>query len=313
MLETFNRMQINKHVHTANNTRLKEANRITWAGLIVNVLLTVFKFFAGIAGRSGAMLADAVHSFSDLLTDVITFVGVAMGAKPDNKKYNYGHGKFETMASLIISVFLIAVAVGICREGISKIIFVAKGGMLEAPGSIALIAAVASVLCKEIIFRLTMRVAKRINSPTLKANAWHHRSDAFSSIGVLCGLAGAILLGENFRILDPVAAVVVSFFIGRIGVKLGWDAVRELLERSLPEEIEKQITQIIDGTDGLCHTHNLRTRRIGATIAIDAHVLVEPEMTVRNAHAKVEAAEVMLHQAFGEDCYISIHIEPMGE
>jgi len=293
--------------------RLQAANRVLWYGVVINITLTAFKFIAGIAGRSGAMIADAIHSLSDLLTDFIAFIGVALGAKPGNRKYNYGHGKFETMASLIISIILLLVAVGICREGVLKIIFVANGGTLEAPGFIALVAAVVSVVVKEAIYWITIRVAKRINSPTLVANAWHHRSDAFSSIGVLAGIGGAILLGEKFYLLDPIAAVVVSFFIGRIAVKLLWDASKELMERSLPEETERQIKQLIESIDGLQNVHSLRTRRIGSHIAIDSHVRIEPTTTVFDAHEKVEAAEVLLRQEFGDDTCISIHIEPLRE
>ncbi len=302
---------MHKREQTIKQKRLQAANRVTWYGLIANVVLTIFKLFAGISGHSAAMIADAIHSLSDLFTDFITFLGVAMGAKPDNRRYNYGHGKFETMASLIISFFLIAVAIGICWEGMTKIIHVAQGGTIEAPGIIALAAAAVAVLVKELIYRLTIRVAKRINSPTLEANAWHHRTDSFSSIGVMFGIGGAILLGEKFYILDPIAAIIVSLFIGRVGVKLAWTAACELMERSLPEETECQITHIVESVNGLQGVHSLRTRRIGCNIAVDLHVLVDAAMSVLDAHNRVEMSEELLKKKFGNDTYISIHIEPL--
>lgn len=216
------------------SVREREIYKVTLVGSLVNILLVVCKFAAGFGGKSAAMIADAVHSLSDLITDLIVIVFVRISSKPEDKGHDYGHGKYETLATFLIGAALLAVGVGICWSGIESIISFAKGEALQSPGWIALAAAIVSVVSKEILFHYTRLVGKRCNSPAVIANAWHHRSDAFSSIGTAVGIGGAILLGESWRVLDPLAAVIVSFFIVQVAVKQLKACIDELLERSLP-------------------------------------------------------------------------------
>lgn len=231
------------------SVREREIYKVTLVGSLVNILLVVCKFAAGFGGKSAAMIADAVHSLSDLITDLIVIVFVRISSKPEDKGHDYGHGKYETLATFLIGAALLAVGVGICWSGIESIISFAKGEALQSPGWIALAAAIVSVVSKEILFHYTRLVGKRCNSPAVIANAWHHRSDAFSSIGTAVGIGGAILLGESWRVLDPLAAVIVSFFIVQVAVKQLKACIDELLERSLPDDIEQEITQTVLSLD----------------------------------------------------------------
>ena len=289
------------------SVREREIYKVTLVGSLVNILLVACKFAAGFWGKSAAMIADAVHSLSDLITDLIVIVFVRISSKPEDKGHDYGHGKYETLATLLIGAALLAVGVGICWSGIESIISFAKGEALQSPGWIALAAAIVSVVSKEILFHYTRLVGKRCNSPAVIANAWHHRSDAFSSIGTAVGIGGAILLGESWRVLDPLAAVIVSFFIVQVAVKQLKACIDELLERSLPDDIEQEITQTVLSLDGVSQPHHLR---IGSHYAIDMHVRIDGSISPHEAHEKATAIEQKLRDTFGEDTYISIHVEP---
>lgn len=220
--------------------REREIFRVTWIGSIVNLLLLTFKFVAGIVGHSAAMVADAVHSLSDFVTDVIVILFVRISEKPQDEGHDYGHGKYETLATAIIGIILFFVGVGILYNGAISIIDTLGGKPLAKPSIWALIVAAISILAKELLYRYTILKGKLLNSQALTANAWHHRSDALSSIGTLIGIGGAICLGEQWHILDPIAAIVVSIFIMKVAVQLLKPCVDELLERSLPADIEKK-------------------------------------------------------------------------
>lgn len=291
--------------------REREIYKVTLTGSLVNVLLVVCKFIAGVLGHSAAMVADAVHSLSDLITDIIVLVFVRISGKPEDKGHDYGHGKYETFATLLIGVALFCVGVGILWNGGEQIYIYLKGGTLSSPGWIALIAALLSILLKELLFQYTRRVGKKYNSPAVIANAWHHRSDAFSSIGTAIGIGGAILLGENWRVLDPLAAVVVSFFIIHVAVKQLKPCLDELLERSLPDDIENHITSLVLSVPGVSEPHHLRTRRIGSNYAIDLHIRMDGNMPLFEAHDKATQIEHKLKEAYGANTYISVHIEPI--
>lgn len=290
--------------------REKELYKVTLIGSFVNVLLVICKFIAGILGHSAAMVADAVHSLSDLVTDVIVIVFVRVSGKPADKKHDYGHGKYETLATLLIGVALLAVGAGIFWSGAEKIIAFMKGESLSSPGWIALVAAIVSILSKEILFHYTRRVGRIFDSPAVIANAWHHRSDAFSSIGTAIGIGGAILLGENWRVLDPIAAVIVSLFIIKVSIMQLKPCLDELLESSLSEEIEQQITEIVLSEKGVTEPHHLRTRRIGSHYAIDVHIRMDGNMKLNEAHAKATSIEHKLREKYGEETYVSLHVEP---
>ena len=290
--------------------RTKEIYHVTFIGSIVNMLLLVFKFLAGILGHSAAMIADAVHSLSDFITDIIVIVFVRISSKPVDHSHNYGHGKYETLATAIIGFVLLGVAVGLFIGGAKDILFVVRGGTLEKPGVIALIAAAVSIVLKELIYQYTVYKGKNIESQALVANAWHHRSDAFSSIGTLLGIGGAIWGGARWRILDPLAAVVVSFFIARVAVKILHGTINELLEHSLPVSIENEIREIILSVDGVTAPHHLRTRRIGYNYAIDVHIRMDGGISLEDAHRTTSVVEQRLKERYGAGTYVSIHTEP---
>lgn len=291
--------------------REKEIFRVTWIGSIVNFGLLVFKFVAGIVGHSAAMVADAVHSLSDFVTDIVVIAFVRISGKPEDEDHGYGHGKYETLATAIIGIILFFVGVGILVNGATTVADTLGGQPLEAPSLIALVAAAASIILKELLYRYTIHAGKRLRSQAVVANAWHHRSDAFSSIGTLVGIAGAIFLGERWRILDPIAAIVVSAFIIKVAIQLLKPCVDELLERSLPTEVETRIREIILSFPAVSAPHHLRTRRIGNHIAIEVHVRMDGATPLAAAHSVATDIEKRLKAEFGEDTHIGIHMEPV--
>ena len=291
--------------------REKKIYHVTLIGSAVNIVLIVLKFIAGAIGRSAAMTADAIHSLSDLVTDIIVLVFIRISGKPGDSDHSYGHGKFETMATLIVGLILLFVGLGVAYSGIISVIASRKGHTPQPPGMLALIVAVISIILKEWTYRFTVSRGRSLDSPAVIANAWHHRSDAMSSIGTAVGIGGAIFFGDGFEILDPVAAIVVSFFIMKVAIQLIIPSLGELLEKSLPEEVQEQIRQIILSYPGVSEPHHLRTRRIGNTYAIDVHLRMDGDMPLRIAHDHVSAIERKIRAAFGMQTHISIHIEPV--
>lgn len=291
--------------------RQKETYRVTIAGSIINILLLAFKFAAGILGHSAAMIADAIHSLTDFVTDAIVLVFVRLGSKPTDRDHDYGHGKYETLASAIIGVSLLVVGMMICYSGVTKTYHAMCGEPLQQPGFIALVAAVASVVLKEWAYRFTVRVGRRCHSEAVVANAWHHRSDALSSVGTTVGIGGAIILGEKWAVLDPLTAIVVSFFIMKAAWSVLSKAVDELTDGSLPKETEDEIESIVSEDNEVSVVHNLCTRRIGNRIAIEMHVRMPGETSLYVAHRHATEIEQRLKQRFGADTHISIHLEPV--
>lgn len=291
--------------------RQKETYRVTIAGSIINILLLAFKFAAGILGHSAAMIADAIHSLTDFVTDAIVLVFVRLGSKPTDHDHDYGHGKYETLASAIIGVSLLVVGMMICYSGVTKTYHAMCGEPLQQPGFIALAAAVASVVLKEWAYRFTVRVGRRCHSEAVVANAWHHRSDALSSVGTTVGIGGAIILGEKWAVLDPLTAIVVSFFIMKAAWSVLSKAVGELTDGSLPKETEDEIEKIVSEDKDVSVVHNLCTRRIGNRIAIEMHVRMPGETSLYVAHHHATEIEQRLKQRFGADTHISIHLEPV--
>lgn len=292
-------------------TREQGIFKVVIVGGIVNFLLLIFKFIAGFLGNSAAMVADAVHSLSDFVTDVIVVVFVRISGRPEDEDHHYGHGKYETLATAIIGIILLGVGIAMLVGGVQTIVNTFGGKPLAAPSMIALIAAVLSIVTKEILYRYTIIKGKKYNSQAVIANAWHHRSDAFSSIGTLVGIGGAICLGERWRILDPLAAVIVSAFIIKVAIQLIKPCIEELLERSLPRDIEREIEQIIISVDGVTSPHHLRTRRIGNNYAIEVHIRVDGNMTLIQAHSITSTVERLLKERFGPATHIGIHTEPI--
>ena len=302
----------NTPISQQNESRKKAVVKITLAGSVVNFGLLVPKFAAGIIGRSGAMIADAVHSLSDFVTDIVVMVFIGISSKPRDADHSYGHGKYETLATAIIGLVLCFVGVKLMWDGGEKIYgFFILGEQLQSPGYIALVAAIISIIAKEVLYRYTVAVGRREKSQSVVANAWHHRSDAFSSVGTALGIGGAIILGPDWTVLDPIAAVIVSFFIIKVSWQLFLPAINELLEKSLPEETEKEILNTVMMIDGVSDPHNLRTRRVGNNYAIEVHVRVDGNISVSDAHELTKLIERKLREQYGEDTHVNIHVEPI--
>lgn len=293
------------------DARVRAINRVTIKGSIINVVLLIFKFVAGIVGGSAAMIADAVHSLSDFLTDVVVVVFVRLGSKPEDRDHDFGHGKYETLATAAIGMALFIVGAMLCYGGGAKIVSAMRGEALEQPGWIALAAALMSIALKEWAYRFTVRVGRRLDSPAVVANAWHHRSDALSSIGTAIGIGGAIILGCRWAVLDPIAAVVVSVFIMRTAYTLVGQSMGELLEKSLPEDMERQIADLASEEPTVSAIHHLRTRRIGIHIAIEMHVRMPGALSLYEAHQHASNIEQRLRERFGAETYINLHVEPV--
>ncbi len=291
--------------------RLREVYKVTIAGSIINVLLLVLKFAAGILGHSAAMIADAIHSLTDFATDVVVLVFVKLGNKPMDSDHDYGHGKYETLATAIIGISLFAVGMMICWSGLVKTYQALCGEQLQQPGVVALVAAVLSIVMKEWAYQFTVRVGRKFHSEAVVANAWHHRSDALSSIGTMLGIGGAILLGDHWAVLDPLAAIIVSAFIIKAAWGLVMQSVKELTDASLPEMEEDEILKIANEEQGVGEIHNLRTRRIGNKIAIEMHVRMPGSLSLYEAHEHATHIETKLKQHFGADTHVGIHLEPI--
>ena len=281
------------------------------AGSAVNVVLLVFKFVAGFFGGSAAMIADAVHSLSDFITDVIVLLFVRLSSKPEDSDHDYGHGKYETLATSLIGLALLCVGVMIMYNGVHSIVSAVMGNHLPQPGMIALAAALVSIALKEWAYRFTAKVGRECESQAVIANAWHHRSDALSSIGTAVGIGGAILLGDKWAVLDPIAAVVVSVFIIRTAWQLTKKSAGELLEQSLPAEMEREIVDIVAREPMASEVHHLRTRRIGSHIAIEMHLRMPGDISLYESHQHATNIEQELRKRFGASTHIGLHVEPL--
>ena len=291
--------------------REDEIARVTLTGSVVNLLLVGIKAVAGVAGHSAAMISDEVHSLSDFVTDIVVLVFVRVSARPQDDDHDYGHGKYETIATLFIGLALAAAAIGIVVSGAQKLAAWLQGEDLQAPGMLALWAALASIVVKEILYQYTRIKGKKLDSPALEANAWHHRSDALSSIGAAIGIGGAILLGKRWTVLDPLASIVV----GAMLVKVAWDLLgpsfSELTDSSLPANTENEMLEIIRSVDGVEDPHNLRTRRIGSRVAAEVHIRMDGARTLADAHEKASEVERRFRERFGPESHIIIHMEPL--
>ena len=292
-------------------TREREIYKVTLVGSAGNVALLTFKFIAGVMGHSSAMIADAVHSLSDFLTDVVVLVFVRISAKPQDVSHDYGHGKFETVASFLIGLGLMAAETGIIVAGALKLASWLGGEQLEAPGTLALWAALLSIVVKEALYHYTVRCGRSLDSQAVVANAWHHRSDALSSIGAAIGIGGAILLGDRWTVLDPLASIVVGGMLMKVSVGLLKTSIGELTECSLPGETEDEIIALIQSIPDVKEPHNLRTRRIGNRMAIETHVRMNGDVSLSEAHDRATDIEQKLKERFGPQTHVTIHMEPV--
>ena len=292
-------------------SREKEIYKVTLVGSAGNAALLTFKFIAGVLGHSSAMIADAVHSLSDFVTDLLVLVFVSISAKPQDQSHDYGHGKFETIASFLIGLALVAAATGIIVSGIVKLVAWWGGEQLDAPGWIAFWAALLSIFIKELLFHYTVRRGKKLDSQVMIVNAWHHRSDALSSVGAALGIGLAIWLGQRWTVLDPVASIIVGLMLVKVAYELLKSSIGELTECSLPAETEQEIVQIIKSFDDVHEPHNLRTRCIGNRIAIEAHVRMDGQLPLNTVHERATTIERKLRERFGAKTHITLHMEPV--
>ena len=287
--------------------------RVTLCGGAMNLLLLTFKFVAGIVAGSAAMVADAVHSLSDAVTDAVVLLFVHISEKPQDKTHDYGHGKYETLAGVVVGFVLFAVGLGIVYGGLAKVLVWARGEQLAVPGRLAFWAALVSIALKESIFRYTLRQSVVLKSQALEANAWHHRSDALSSVGTALGIGGAIFFGEKWAVLDPLASIVVGLFIVRVSVNLLRGGIGDLTEQSLPDAVEQEILQLAGSVEGVEEPHDLRTRKIGNHYAIELHILMDGNVPLLVAHDKATAIEDLLRKQYGEETHVVVHVEPISQ
>lgn len=293
--------------------REARVTRVTLWGSVVNLVLTALKILAGVFGHSAAMIADGVHSLSDLMSDVVVLVFIRISSKARDREHEFGHGKFETLATVIVSLLLVAVAAKLISGGVASIRSVIAGNVLPKPGWIALAAAAVSVIAKEILYRVTVKVGREVDSPVTVANAWHHRSDAFSSIGTLLAIGGAMALGQKWTVLDPIASCVIGVMIVVVAVNMAVPSLQELLDVSLPEDVEKSIMETIVSVDGVKSAHGLKTRRNGTSVIMEAHIVVDPQISIVRAHSISTAVERALRSKLGAQTQISLHVEPSAD
>lgn len=288
-------------------TRYEEANKVTIQAIIWNIILTVIKIIAGFLGKSNAMIADGLHSASDIISSVGVLIGNYVSATPQDKEHNYGHEKAETLVSFILSLLLIFVSITIGVEAFKSLFNLDK---LQIPTILPLIVSVISVLIKEYQYRITIKIANKINSPALKADAWHHRSDALSSVAAFVGIGGSML---GFKALDPVASIVVALFVAKVGIDILRNSVNELMDLSIDEEQSNQIIKIAENTEGVRKLGELKSRKHGAMAYIDLTICVEGKLTVIEGHDIAHRLEKQIINDMEFVKGITVHVEPCVE
>jgi len=289
----------------ARPSREAYVRKVTWIGLLINIGLSGLKFAAGYFGRSQALIADAIHSLTDTVTDVAVIAGSHYWSRPPDECHPYGHRRLETLVTALIGIILAAAGIGIGWEAISTL----HTMHASPPGWIAFYAATASIVTKEILYRWTAAVGKKIKSPALAANAWHHRTDAISSVPVLIAVGGALIF-PSWSFLDHVGAAIVSVFILHAAMKIIWPAVSELVDAGAPEEIQKKIAEIACNTDGVREVHAVRSRYISSSIQIDMHIVVDGNISVREGHTIADSVENSIISGIPEVLDVVVHVDP---
>ena len=290
--------------------KLKGKKITLYIGLFINLLISILKFTFGFIGKSEALKADGFHSLSDLLTDFITIFSVKYSSKPPDKKHPYGHGRFETIGAQIVGIFIIITGFEIVKHAISRIIYFYKTSNYEIPGKITIIILFISILLKEILAKYTIKEGKRLNSIILEANAHHHRSDVYSSVAVFIGIGFSIIFGGKWVYMDPLSAIVVSFFVFKAGIDIFRRSAEELLDTSLPEEYIRKIINEVEKVKGAMRPHNIKARKVGDIYSIELHIEVEPHLSIREAHDIATEVEKKLKNIFGERALTNVHVEP---
>lgn len=284
----------------------KIANRVSIVSIAVNLALSLFKLGAGIIAKSSAMISDAVHSASDVVSTIAVIAGVNMASKKSDRSHQYGHERVESVFSILLAVMLFATGVGIGYHSVLKIIRGTEGG-LAAPGIIALIAAIVSIAVKEWMYHYTKRAAKKISSTALMADAWHHRSDALSSIGSFIGILGARL---GFPICDPIAGIVICLFIAKAAWEIFRDAVNQLIDKSCDEEVCNAIRAVVMEQDGVLTIDDLKTRLFGSKIYVDVEIGADGNLTLYKSHAIAETVHHSIENAFPNVKHCMVHVNP---
>lgn len=280
--------------------------KLSLVGIIGNVFLSAFKFVAGIMGNSSAMVSDAVHSLSDVFATFIAFLGVRFGRREADASHPYGHERIESLAAVVLGLILLVTGVGIGWVGLEKIL-AGNYESLPIPGMIALIAAIVSIAVKEGMFWYTRHWARVIRSSAFEADAWHHRSDAMSSIDALVGVGGSML---GYPVLDPIASVVICLFILKQGISIIYDALKKMLDTSCGEQFEKEVRQLVDAEDQVERIDMLRTRMFGDKVYIDMEIAIDGSMQLTDAHAIAERVHDDIEHAFPEVKHVMIHVNP---
>jgi cation diffusion facilitator family transporter len=285
--------------------REKYLRKVTWIGFLINIFLSALKFAAGYFGKSQAVIADAVHSLTDTTTDLAVIAGSHYWSRPPDDCHPYGHRRLETLITVFIGIMLAAAGIGIGWEAISTL----QERHSEAPGWIAFFAALVSILSKEILYRWTAAAGKRIKSPALAANAWHHRTDAISSLPVLIAVGGAILF-PTWSFLDHVGAVVVSIFVLHAAMKIIWPGISELIDAGAPEEIREKITALAYENQGVQEVHDVRTRYVSSSMQVDLHIVVNGSISVRNGHFIADNVKDCIIARIPEVLDVVVHVDP---
>ncbi len=283
---------------------------ITLIGAVANIILAAGKIVGGIFAFSAALVADGVHSLSDLATDAIVVFGVKAARRPPDDNHTFGHWRYETISALFVGLFLIAAGIAIGWQGVERIGHILEGGAVPPPRSLAVWLAAISIITKEILFRVTRRIGWNQGSTAIVANAWHHRSDALSSVASFFGISGAIIFGDHWVILDPLTAIVVAVLIVYVGARTGVEALREMSDYSLSEEECNELLTIVADVPGVSDPHNLKTRRLGPVVAIEVHFRVRGAMTVRDGHVRATEVERRVRERFGPETRVITHVEP---
>jgi len=285
-----------------NHNNVSAGYRVTVVGAVVNLALAIIKFIAGIMGHSTALVADAIHSLSDLATDLVVYMSLKISSREPDEKHPYGHGRAETIGSAVIGAAVLFVGIGVAWEVFLK----ARGGELHVTGLIAIMVAAASIVVKEALFRYTRRIGEKLRSESVMANAWHHRSDAVSSLAALVGITGAYM---GYTILDPLAAIIVGIMIAGVGWKILWEAVQNLMDRGVSREELEKMKEIIIGDRWVVDYHELKTRKVGKDTFVDVHIQVSPRISVSEAHNIAESVRKKLRQRIDHVADALVHID----
>jgi cation diffusion facilitator family transporter len=286
--------------------RVRYVRKVTIIGLLVNLLLSGIKFTAGIFGNSQALIADAIHSLSDATTDIAVIAGSHYWARPPDESHPYGHQRLETLVTVFIGIMLAAASIGIGWKAVSTL---HQQTTTSSPGIIAALAALVSIICKEIIYRWTAAAGKKIRSPALAANAWHHRTDAISSLPVLVAVGGAMMF-PTWSFLDHVGAVVVSIFIFHAAFKITWPGLSELIDAGVPAEIQKRIQAIASNNASVQQVHAIRSRYVSSSIFVDMHIVVDGTITVQEGHQIADAVENRIAKEIPDVLDVVVHVDP---